>query len=127
MQVLERGEELPGDVVCVSFAEPPMLAAYERGLGLPVRLLGDPERALYDAFGFGRASFARTWLDPRVWRAYAGLVARGRRPERPEQDTRQLGGDAVLDAEGRVRWIYRSEGPEDRPAVDAVVAAASGV
>jgi len=111
-------------VACVTFAAPSLLAVFARGLALDrVALYGDPERALYAAFGFGRGSVARVWLDPRVWRRYAALLLRGRRAARPTEDTLQLGGDVVLDADGVVRWLYRSRGPEDRPAVSALVAA----
>jgi len=63
------------------------------------------------------------WLDPRVWRRYASLLARGRRSERTDGDVLQLGGDAVLDAHGRLASIHRSAGPEDRPTVDELVTA----
>ena len=119
----ERRGELPGRVLVVSFAGPRLLADYERELRLDLPLYCDPERALYRALGFTRASVARAWLHPRVWTAYAGLVARGRRLRRPAQDTLQLGGDAVFDAEARLRWLYSSDGPEDRPAVDDLIAA----
>jgi hypothetical protein len=101
-----------------------MLRGFEREMKLPYPLYGDPDRATYRAFGFGRASARRVWLDPRVWTRYAQLLVRGRRPVgAPEQDTLQLGGDAVLDARGRLSWIYRSTGPEDRPSVDRLVGA----
>lgn len=110
----------------MSFAIPALLGAYERELGLDgVLLLSDEQRGLYEALGFERASVARVWLDPRVWRRYAQLLARGRRARAPRQDTLQLGGDAVLEAGGALAWLYRSRGPEDRPSVDQVVGAAA--
>ncbi|MGI8578983.1 MAG: hypothetical protein ACR2K9_00290 [Solirubrobacteraceae bacterium] len=97
-----------------------MLKVFERDLdrGEDITLLGDPGRALYGAFGLERASFARVWLDPRVWLRYGSLLARGRRPRAAQGDTLQLGGNAILDARGTVRYVYRSRGPEDRPSVD---------
>ncbi len=109
--------------MCLTFAPASMLAAFEREIALDVPLYGDPQRAVYTAFGFERASVARVWLDPRVWLRYATLLARGRRLRRTEQDTLQLGGDAVFDAEGRLRWIYRSRGPADRPTMAELIAA----
>ncbi len=87
-----------------------MLAAFERELDLGIPLFGDPGRAAYGALGFGRGSVRRVWLDPRVWAAYARLLGRGRRPGLNDQDKLQLGGDAVIDAAGVLRWIYRSDG-----------------
>jgi AhpC/TSA antioxidant enzyme len=118
-----RRAELHGRVIVVSFAPPPMLAAYERELGLGLPLYSDTERELYRELGFGRASVARAWLHPKVWGRYADLLARGRRLHRPEQDTLQLGCDAVFDAQARLRWLYSSRGPEDRPSVDELIVA----
>lgn len=118
MEVAERQDEIDARIVCVTFAEPSQLAAFERKLALPYPIWGDPARTTYHALGFERASWRRVWLDPRVWARYATLLARGRRTERSGQDELQLGGDVVLDADGRVAWIYRGAGPEDRPAVD---------
>jgi hypothetical protein len=123
VEVAKRRDELAARVACISFAAPPLLAAFERELKLGVPLYGDPSRAAYGAFGFERGSVARVWLDPRVWASYTSLLARGRRLHRPQEDTLQLGGDVVLDADLGVRWIYRSRGPEDRPSVDRLIAA----
>lgn len=117
------GSELPDRVVVVSFAAPASIARWREHLALDedVLLLSDVDRALYAAFGFDRGSIARVWLDPRVWLKYGRLVLRGQRPERPEEDVLQLGGDVLVDAGGVVRWIHRSTGPDDRPSVAAVM------
>ena len=120
MEVLSRRDELPR-IAVITFAEPPLLQRFASELGVDVELYGDRDRRLYSALGFGHGSIARVWLDPRVWARYAGLMLRGRRPRPPEQDTLQLGGDAIVDAEGRIAWIHRSRGPEDRPEVDELV------
>ena len=122
MEVSRQRERLAGRVVCVTFAGPGLLRAFERELRLDIPLFGDPDRALYGAFGLGRGSVRRVWLDPRVWARYAQLLARGRRPGWSGQDTLQLGGNAVVDAAGIVRWIYRSAGPDDRPSVALLAA-----
>ena len=109
----------------IGFVNPELLAPYARELRIDLPLYGDPDRTLYHALGFGRASVARAWLHPRVWSRYARLLARGRRLRRPEQDTLQLGGDAVFDADARLTWLYAGRGPEDRPSVDEVIAALS--
>ena len=108
----------------ISFAIPEMLRLYreEHALG-EARLFTDVDRAAYAAFGFGRAGAARVWLHPRVWARYAGLIARGRRPQPPQDDTLQLGGDVLVGQDGHVRWVHRSQGPEDRPSLDALRAA----
>jgi hypothetical protein len=118
VEVLHHIRPLAVRIVVVAFASPAALAAYQRSSGLgDVLLLSDERRAAYSAFGFGRGSFARVWLHPAVWWRYARLVAGGRRPERPHEDPLQLGGDVLLDAEGRVRWVHRSRGPEHQPRI----------
>ena len=99
----------------VSFTAWQMLARFEEELQVGLEMFADPERAVYETLGFGRGSVARVWLHPRVWIRYAGLVAGGARLRGAQGDTLQLGGDAIVDAEGRLAWIHRSTGPEDRP------------
>ena len=125
LEVSRRRAEFGGArLVCVTFVQGAPLAAYERELALAgIEYFGDPARAAYAALGFERASFARVWLHPAVWRRYAALIARGRRPHPPGQDVYQLGGDVILDAGGRLRWVYASAGPEDRPTVDELLVA----
>lgn len=117
VEVAEHRDALSGRIVVVSFTAPQMLAALEDELQLGLDMFADPERALYQALGFGRGSVGRVWLHPRVWIRYAGLLAGGARLRGPQGDTLQLGGDAVIDAAGRLAWIYGSAGPDDRPPV----------
>jgi hypothetical protein len=124
LEVLAHKDELALRVVAVAFAPSDALAGYQRRLGLDdVPVLSDPQRRAYKAFGFGRGSIARVWLDPRVWWRYLSLIRRGRRPERVQEDTLQLGGDVLIDASGRIRWVYASHGPDDRPSLAVIQAA----
>ncbi len=123
MEVAEHSAQIGADIAVVTFSQPNLLRAFEKQMDLSLRLYADPQRSVYRAFGFERGSRARVWLDPRVLRRYAQLLRRGRRLQRSDQDTLQLGGDVVIDRRGRLAWIHRSEGPEDRPTVDAMAAA----
>ncbi|MBA2261927.1 MAG: hypothetical protein H0W03_04555 [Solirubrobacterales bacterium] len=123
MEVAEHSAQIDADIAVVTFSQPNLLRAFEKQMDLSLRLYADPQRTVYRAFGFERGSRARVWLDPRVLRRYAQLLRRGRRLQRSDQDTLQLGGDVVIDRRGRLAWIHRSEGPEDRPTVDAVATA----
>lgn len=78
-------------------------------------VLSDPAWETYRLYGLRRASFREVWLAPRVWWRYGTLLARGRRYRRPRQDTLQLGGDAIVDTEGRLAWHRPSRSPIDRP------------
>ncbi len=119
--MLHHVDQLKVRPVVIAFAPPQSLAGYQQQQRLDhVLVLSDPERRAYEAFSLGRASVLRVWLDPRVWRRYAQLIRRGRRLERAREDTLQLGGDALIGADGRVAWIYRSHGPEDRPSIPEI-------
>ncbi len=126
MQVWQRRAELPGPLACVTFTGPESLLPYVRGLGLEDGLacFCDPGRATYQALGFGRGSVARVWLHPRVWARYVRLLRAGWETAGLEHDSLQLGGDVVIGPDGRIAWIYRSAGPDDRPSAEAVIAAA---
>lgn len=84
--------------------------------------MADKARAVYRAYGLGRGPWWRVW-GPRVLLGYARLLRAGRRLERPTDDTLQLGGDFVVDRGGKIAYAYRSEDPDDRPSVDALVEA----
>ncbi|GJM37418.1 MAG: hypothetical protein DHS20C19_07850 [Acidimicrobiales bacterium] len=109
-------------VALVTFTQTADLASYEHDKQLGFAVLRDPEREGYRAFGFGRGRTTRVW-GLRAARRYLELLRAGhwRALRRPTEDTRQLGGDVVIDADGVVRWIHHSQGPEDRPTVDALV------
>ena len=124
--MLHHVDQLGVRVVVVAFAPPESVAGYQHRQCLDhLLVLSDPDCRAYEAFGFGRASVLRVWLDPRVWVRYLQLVPRGRRPEAAHEDTLQLGGDALIDAHGRIAWIHSSRGPEDRPSLAQIQSALS--
>lgn len=109
-------------VAAIMPAEPAQLRSLREALDLRALLLADPSWSTHDAYGFRRGSVREVWLSPPVWRAYARLIARGKRPRRPTQDVFRLGGDALVDREGRTAWIHRSRHAADRPPAAEIVA-----
>src|SRR5262245_5943671 len=95
-----------------------------REQSLPFPVVADPERVAYRAFGLERTSWTRM-LHPGVVFRYLRLLFRGWRPRqvRKGEDVLQLGGDFVLDGEGRLVYAYRSAEPTDRPPVEALLKA----
>ena len=118
-----RQDELgDSEIVVVTFANPRVLRGYRKRFADPFTVVSDVQRETYRALGFGRGAFWRVW----GWKAakkYVELLRSGHKLEKgnSETDTRQLGGNAVLDREGRLAWIYAGAGPDDRPTVDELI------
>lgn len=107
-----------GQVLVVCFAQPALLAVYERDQTLPFPIVTDPKRAAYQAFDLERASWGALLRAGVVWR-YGRLMLRGWAPQRTNkgEDVLQLGGDFVLDERRRLVYAHRSAEPTDRPPV----------
>lgn len=108
------------EVVVICFGAPTYVARYQRAQLQPMTVLVDEDRRSYRDYGFGRGSIRKVW-GLRTWRAYARLLRAGRRIRRPTEDTRQLGGDVVVDRQGSLAYVFRSADPDDRPPVDELV------
>ncbi len=113
----------------VGFSPAARLAAIARAIGWRGEVLSDPARRLYARLDIGRAPVWRVY-NPATLAVYARAVlsrARhrpvGRAPRPAEEDTRQLGADALL-IDGVVRVLWRPRSPDDRPPAGQVVAAA---
>ena len=91
---------------------------------LPFTVLVDRERASYVRWGLTRAPWHTVWLDPRVYRSYWRLLRSGERLRTAGRDTRQLGGDFVMDPEGEVVFS-RPQQRDDRPPVGELLRAAT--
>ena len=94
-------------VVLITFTRTRNLRGFRRRPGLAYPVLADEPRAAYRAYGLGRGSWRRVW-GLRAMKAYGRLLRAGRRPRVPAADTRQLGGDFVVDPEGRVAYSTSS-------------------
>jgi len=123
--VRARLDELPDtDVVLMTFTDPSNVAAYRQRHAVDLPVVIDRDRSTYQAFGLGRGSLTRIW-GLRAAKRYAEILRNdglsGLR--RPTDDTRQLGGDFVIDPEGTLIYGFWGEGPDDRPSIDDLVAA----
>lgn len=111
-------------IAIVTFTgDPASATAYRQHLGLDeidVPVLVDPDRAMYRAFGASRGSLRRVW-SPGTLAMYARLLRRGRRLQRSDEDTRQLGADVVVDRAGRVHRLWLPDGPDRRPPVGELI------
>ncbi len=108
------------EVVVIAFAPAFFARAWREEVCPELRILLDPERRAYRAFGL-RRSWLRAWNWPTV-RRYIELLRQGRAWKGIQGDSAQLGGDFLLDAAGTVRLAHPSHDPTDRPVVEEVVA-----
>jgi hypothetical protein len=117
----DRIAELGADVVFVAFDEPDELRAkLVAGVDLAYPVAFDLERASYQQWGLGRAPWWKIWLDPKVWTAYARILASGQRLRGGGVDPLQLGGDFVIAADGTVAYS-RPQSRDDRPPVGELI------
>ena len=115
----EAFHRLGARVVLVSFGPPAFAAQWLRETVAPFSLWLDPERRAYRAYGVERSLF-RSW-GPRTILTYARLMMAGRRWRGIQGDSRQLGGDFIVDGKGIMRFAHRSHDPADRPDIDALI------
>lgn len=87
-----------------------------RDVACPYPVAVDAERRAYRAWGLRRLPAAMIWLDPKVWRQYARLLASGERMRRSGGDERQMGGDFVVGRDGTIVYA-RPQRRDDRPPV----------
>ena len=108
-------------VLVVTFESPTEVTRFIAHEAIPFPVLSDVPRRAYAAFGLqrGRASKIWGWSTAKV---YLRDLLGGHLPRLPHGDLSQLGGDVVLDAGGRVLFLYRSENPTDRPSIETILA-----
>lgn len=109
-------------LAAVTFATAEELPAHRMHLELPFPMLADPDRETYRQFDLGRGALRDIW-SLGTMTMYARLLRQGRRLRRPTQDTRQLGGDFVIDPQGRLAAAFRPASPDDRPAIESLIEA----
>ncbi len=127
MQVQKHLRGLPDDllqVLVISFGNTEAIEGFRARLGLPFPVASDPDQKAYRDYGIGKTSFWGLW-SPRVFWNYFKLVLRGRKLQHsPEpEDVHQLGGDILLDENGKILFVHVSRSPVDRPAARRILEA----
>jgi hypothetical protein len=116
-----QAELAPARLVIITFASAakasralqPWLSAFEVWV--------DPEREAYRAWGLGNRWLGL--LNLGTVRLYARAFTHGKGWRPRQWDLGQLGGDAVLDANGVVRLWHAGRTPDDRPSIEALIRA----
>ena len=123
-QAEDELERLGVQLLVVTFEDAAAARAYMAETGLRWPLLVDTERRLYHAYEMRKARL-RHLFGPAAVRAYWREALLGRFPRLPRADTRQQGGNVLIDPAGLVRFHHVGSGPADRPTVDKLLAARS--
>ena len=110
------------EIVVVTFAAPERLAAHREHLRVPFTIVTDGDRRLYALLGAARGTRHQVWSFGTL-RMYARLLRSGRRLQRPTEDVAQLGADAVVGRDGRLRYLSLPATPDARPPVSELIAA----
>ena len=121
---IEQFRERHTNLLVVSQAKPAMLTLFLKHYPKPYPVVGDPERAVYHAFGLERAN-PWTFANPLVIAAYLKQIVLGTRVRAPYEgeDVLQLGGDFLLNRRGEIGYAYRSRLTTDRPGIPELLAA----
>jgi peroxiredoxin len=123
-QHLEALQSHKTQLVAVSFTPPSRVAAFLAAHPLPFPAVSDPQRKAYEMLSLGKTSWAKM-LGLGVGFRFLKLMLKGWALEKPEpgEDLLQLGGDFVLDGDGRLVFAHRSQEPTDRPTIKALLEA----
>ena len=104
----------------MTFEDAAAARAYVAETGLRWPLLVDADRRLYRAYGMRKARLRHLW-GAATFRAYWREARQGRFPRLPRADTRQQGGDVLIDPAGLVTFHHIGRGPADRPLVETLL------
>jgi hypothetical protein len=112
-------------IVALFFSQVRRLPEYRAHFAIPdtIPLLADEGRTVYTAYGM-RIGSLREIYSPEVIAKYARLIRGGMKMKlKTDEDTRQLGGDVIVGADGRIILAHCSKNQADRPSVETLIAA----
>lgn len=119
--------DMPGELdrVAISHAPPAATARWCEAIGGcgDVRVLHDPDRETYAAWGLGRSSLAH-FMGRRSLSEVGRLAGRGIRNLHPHGTRWQQAGTFAVDASGVVRWRHIPEHAGELPDLDEAADAA---
>ena len=121
-----RIQHAGGEVIVISFAAPEALQRLIQAHKLPFTMLTDPERKVYRQYGmlYRDTGPVQTW---KTLSTYVKLRLAGYPKPLRGGDPRQMGGNVVIDPSGIIRFLHRSQFPEDRPTAADVVQTLTGL
>lgn len=107
------------NVLFIAFSADALARNWLQETGVSFTILIDRERNAYNAFQLGR-SLLRSW-GPKIWLTYARLMLKGHRWRGIQDDSSQLGGDFLIDRQGKILFAWRSQDPAHRPSAEKII------
>ncbi len=88
-----------------------------------LKVLADPERLAYSAYGLERGNLFQTFLNPKVWSAVSRSRKKGYKVEPPPegQDAMLLSGTFIINTEGRIELPYYYDDISDHPPLELLL------
>lgn len=106
-------------IATISFGTEYWSQVWLQETGSPFPFLVDKPLAAYRAYGL-ESSALQAWSLPTMF-YYAKAKWQGRQTFGNRGDTHQLGGDFVVDGNGRIQLAHPSSNPTDRPSIDLLL------
>ncbi|KAL3873170.1 hypothetical protein ACJMK2_036318 [Sinanodonta woodiana] len=112
-----------GKVIIISFGLREGALKWMQETQCPFDMLLDAGRKVYHAFGLKRSVYKVWGVAAMVY--YAEQMMEGKPLPKPYEnihdDTKQMGGDFILDKEGRAKFLYPSKTSSDRPDISVLL------
>jgi peroxiredoxin len=122
----ERFREAGAEIVAVGQGSLERTAAFVADLGLPYRVLGDPARTAYRAYGLTEGSLGQIF-SAAAGRGVLRAFRHGARGGRVTGSATQLPGAFVVDRVGIIRYARPGRHAADTPGSDELLAAVAGL
>ena len=122
IQARDRIAETGAEVVLVAHHDPElMMSKMMHSLNLPFTLLFDKTRSAYRGWGLGTVNF-KAFVRPGLYLEVARVLLRREKSLGRAPDQTQMGGDFVVDRDGRLVFANRLRSFHDRAKVEELLA-----
>ena len=108
-------------VFVISFGTLPAVQEWLKETCGNFTVLLDRERTIYNTYGLERSKL-RSKSPRTLWLYFTRWLQGQKFHDSHGDDTSQLGGDFIIDRNGKLRFIYPSHDPSDRPSVEKLLA-----
>lgn len=113
-------DELNTRVIIISFSTLPAIQEWLEQTCSNFTVLLDCERKVYKAYKLEN-SFWRAYHPKTLWFYTKVILSGGKMLDSHGDDTSQIGGDFIIDENGKFSFIYPSKNSSDRPPIEDLV------